>query len=201
MSEETAEDRQLRRLVTWHRRGAVAIGALVLAAYVGRVLYTGERTPSADAWGTFGDFIGGILNPMIAYMALYWLTQSVLIQKAELRDTQLALKDTAVSQSEQAAAASESVRLAALGALLSSLDVEISECRKEVTSLMVQGDGKRAYLDANGHEISPEERADYITSLQDRITHASMTKQMAVLALQEVLRQMKSLPTHLKLVI
>lgn len=38
-------------------------------------------------WGQLGDFIGGVLNPLLALSAFYWLTQSVIVQKDELSDT------------------------------------------------------------------------------------------------------------------
>lgn len=53
-------------------------------------------------WGTFGDFVGGILNPIIALLAFYWLTQSVVIQKTELSETQATLAETEKTQKEQA---------------------------------------------------------------------------------------------------
>jgi putative phage abortive infection protein len=52
-------------------------------------------------WGTFGDYMGGILSPLIAFLAFYWLTQSVLIQKTELRDTKNALEESSEAQKEQ----------------------------------------------------------------------------------------------------
>lgn len=56
---------------------------------------------SAD-WGAFGSFFGGILSPVIALFAFYWLTQSILIQKKELSETQNVLKATENVQKEQA---------------------------------------------------------------------------------------------------
>lgn len=56
---------------------------------------------SAD-WGAFGSFFGGILSPVIALFAFYWLTQSILIQKKELSETQSVLKATEAVQKEQA---------------------------------------------------------------------------------------------------
>lgn len=56
----------------------------------------------SSSWGTFGDFLGGTLNPIIAMFAFYWLTQSVLIQKTELSETQNILKETEKAQKEQA---------------------------------------------------------------------------------------------------
>ncbi len=52
-------------------------------------------------WGTFGDFVGGLLNPLIAYFAFYWLTVSVIVQKQELAETKQALIDSSKAQEEQ----------------------------------------------------------------------------------------------------
>lgn len=52
-------------------------------------------------WGAFGDFIGGLLNPIVGLFAFYWLTQSVLIQKTELSETKQALIDSSASQLQQ----------------------------------------------------------------------------------------------------
>lgn len=51
-----------------------------------------EGDPST--WGTFGDFIGGILNPVVALCALYWLTRSIEIQQQELSETKNELAET-----------------------------------------------------------------------------------------------------------
>ncbi len=69
-------------------------------------------------WGSFGDFIGGLLNPLIAYLAFYWLTVSVLVQKIELQETKKALIDTSKSQEHQA-------RISAIQAELSAVNVNL----------------------------------------------------------------------------
>lgn len=56
---------------------------------------------SAD-WGAFGSFFGGVLSPVIALFAFYWLTQSILIQKKELSATQNVLVETEKVQKAQA---------------------------------------------------------------------------------------------------
>jgi hypothetical protein len=94
-----------------------------------------NRLPLAESggnWGTFGDFIGGVLNPVVAYAAFYWLTQSVRLQKQELSETRLALRDAATSQAETAAHARTSVRLDALAALTNSITAEVSAVRLEM---------------------------------------------------------------------
>lgn len=51
----------------------------------------------SNIWGSFGDFVGGVMNPIVALVALYWLTQSISIQKQELHDTRTVLEDQAKS--------------------------------------------------------------------------------------------------------
>lgn len=65
-------------------------------------LNNAQLSTDSTKWGTFGDFFGGILNPVIAFFAFYWLTVSIRIQKKELSETQKALSDASESQKEQA---------------------------------------------------------------------------------------------------
>lgn len=64
-------------------------------------------------WGTLGDYFGGLLNPVIAGAALYFLIESYKLQKAELKAARELLNDSASAQKKQ-------VNLAALTALLNS---------------------------------------------------------------------------------
>jgi hypothetical protein len=57
---------------------------------------------SAASWGAFGDFFGGILNPLVAGCALFWLTRSIEIQKEELADTKSELAQMKIAQQDQA---------------------------------------------------------------------------------------------------
>lgn len=91
--------------------GLIGFGLALITAYL---LYFGMvlgQMPSEDAekWGQFGDFIGGLLNPIVAFGAFYWLTQSVKIQKLELYETKKALQDAAEAQKETAVAQKEAV--------------------------------------------------------------------------------------------
>ncbi|OTG92706.1 hypothetical protein B9T24_15175 [Acinetobacter sp. ANC 4654] len=86
--------------ITKHRLRAFLIIILVGVLY----LFLGDKTlsPSAQSWGTFGDFIGGILNPIFALFAFYWLTYSVRLQIKELKDTRTELQKAADAQVETA---------------------------------------------------------------------------------------------------
>lgn len=76
------------------RYGVAVIFSLALLFYVGHFtwLLGPGLSPDQGAWGQFGDFIGGLLNPIVAFFAFYWLTESVHIQKQELSEARDALK-------------------------------------------------------------------------------------------------------------
>jgi large-conductance mechanosensitive channel len=79
---------------------------------------------SADTgnWGTFGDYVGGILNPVIAAFAFYLIAKTFELQKRELKQSTDALNDQ--------------VKLAALTALLNSNLTKISMLESEKISLL-----------------------------------------------------------------
>ena len=83
---------------------AITLIVAIPAIYFVWFFVVNNQTLSIDSsiWGTFGDFVGGILNPIIALFAFYWLTQSVIIQKKELSETQNVLRETEKVQKEQA---------------------------------------------------------------------------------------------------
>jgi hypothetical protein len=65
-------------------------------------------------WGTFGDFIGGTLNPIFALFSLFAIIYTIKIQteelelsREELRETKEELKESRIAQQEQ----SESLKL------------------------------------------------------------------------------------------
>ncbi|SJZ94978.1 putative phage abortive infection protein [Photobacterium toruni] len=90
---------------TIKRTKQVAISAVIIipTTYAIALGLIGNQSISLDSssWGTFGDFMGGILNPVIALLAFYWLVESVLIQKTELSATQKILQETEQTQKKQ----------------------------------------------------------------------------------------------------
>lgn len=54
------------------------------------------NTPSE--WGAFGDFFGGVFNPIIAAVALFYLIRSVDLQKTEMEKLTAEIKNTAVEK-------------------------------------------------------------------------------------------------------
>lgn len=75
---------------------AIILIASVLIAYF--LKFNKGFSVSNGDWGTFGDFVGGTLNPLLAALAFYWLTSSIRLQLQELRETRNVLKETSDHQ-------------------------------------------------------------------------------------------------------
>lgn len=130
----------LRRRVQWSTGVAIVVFLSVMLAYVYKLWYLSSLHLADDpeAWGQFGDYVGGLLNPLIAFLAFYWLTQSVLLQKQELAETKDALKDSAGSQSRQVELAKRAAEINALSGLLSAYNSDLSRMREDSRFLIEQ---------------------------------------------------------------
>jgi hypothetical protein len=80
------------------------------------------------SWGTFGDYVGGILNPVIAAFAFYLIAKTYELQKRELEATRLLLEVSTDAQNKQ-------IKLAALTALLNSNLMRIGMLESEKISV------------------------------------------------------------------
>jgi hypothetical protein len=79
----------------WLERGgaliiALTAGIVATAAYL--LNFGFIPSEAQDVWGQFGDFLGGLLNPLVALFALYMLSVTLRIQRRELRATHEELK-------------------------------------------------------------------------------------------------------------
>jgi len=79
-------------------------------------------------WGTFGDYVGGILNPVIAAFAFYLIAKTYELQKRELEATRSLLEVSTDAQKNQ-------IKLAALTALINSNFARISLLESERVKL------------------------------------------------------------------
>ena len=80
--------------VTWLHRLPVIAGVLALLLIIGYVL-TFKALPAGEnptAWGTFGDYMGGLLNPLISLFTLMVAMQVWTLQKTELLETRKAIE-------------------------------------------------------------------------------------------------------------
>lgn len=100
----------------------VVIICFIVLIIVGFYFYNFHNGLSKDngVWGTFGDYVGGILNPIIAAFAFYLIAKTYELQKTELEETRKLL----INQTE----------LAALTSWINSnlLEIEFLQSRKSV---------------------------------------------------------------------
>lgn len=155
-------------------RWVQAIAGTVLVSYVGWfwAIKNIPLSASAETWGQFGDFVGGILNPIIAYAAFYWLTESVRLQRTELVETRRAMQDSAESQKEQVKQAQISVRLTALTSMVNAITAELQIAQDELKFMVDQvarspmNPGVRAI---DGGYLAGTERDEKLTSMSKYI--------------------------------
>lgn len=135
-------------------------------------VHSKSLSAESDVWGQFGDFVGGLLNPVVAYAAFYWLTRSVRLQKEELRETRVALAEASKAQAEQAEHARISVRLNALSTLTNAISSEVEMQRTQLQFLVEQISNKPggggAYL-LTGEWLSTVPLKDHIATINSLI--------------------------------
>lgn len=83
---------------------SVVVTALVIAVLLLlRFIVTFGLTPSEnqEAWGQFGDFVGGILNPLFSIIGLMALLYTIKLQSIEMRNSTKELKASAKALKKQ----------------------------------------------------------------------------------------------------
>ena len=80
---------------------AVAAFLIVLGLYIAYFKNLSITNDSAT-WGTFGDYLGGTLNPIISFLALIGLLYTIHQQAQEMQATREELKQAAEQQHRQA---------------------------------------------------------------------------------------------------
>ena len=108
---------------------------LVVFSFYFAKFHNGFSDTKGD-WGTFGDYVDGILNPVIAAFAFYLIAESYKLQikaydlqKTELAETRKLLKVSTDAQNDQ-------VKLAALTALFNSNLTRIGLLKSERIELL-----------------------------------------------------------------
>lgn len=172
---------ELSSLDSQIRSAHIVVIFIVAATILGYGLWFGlvhsqDLSKQTEIWGHFGAFAGGLLGPLVAYAAFYWLTKSVRLQKEELAYTRNVLQNTSESQSQHAEHASTSVRVAALSALINSVvgDVQVQRLQLQFVVDQMRSDPNQArFLD--GRVRKGRDLLDYLEKINSRI-RAGMTK-------------------------
>jgi large-conductance mechanosensitive channel len=122
-----------KKILNWIEENIIfvvsLIATIVIPSYLIKfsnfsICHPNFSTTNGD-WGTFGDYIGGILNPIIAFCALYWIVKTYHLQNEELKDTKKELEIANKTQKKQ-------VELAALTALLNTKLMQLDGLNSEI---------------------------------------------------------------------
>lgn len=139
--------------------------AFVIGAYI---LNFKSNTISGDPsnWGVLGDYIGGVLNPLISLFTLIFLVKTYLSQKEELHQSEMAAK-------EQLKISRNIVEAQLLNTKISASYELISVYKSEMdgaTSAMNGPRGGRAYTAIDGKVYwSDEEQKSYRKDMAKKI--------------------------------
>lgn len=76
----------------------LSIAFLVITIAVYFINFHGPTSSNAADWGTFGDFIGGTLNPIFSLLALFALLATIALQNHEMELTRTELQRAAAAQ-------------------------------------------------------------------------------------------------------
>ncbi|WP_430446256.1 MAG: hypothetical protein ACQZ2J_01820 [Pseudomonas piscis] len=93
----------------------------------------GPTSWTAERFGTLGDFIGGIINPAVSTLALYFLVKAYYIQKIELTETRTALRESAEHQQKLAETALAQSRLDEKSLRVNILMVQVNSYQTQIT--------------------------------------------------------------------
>lgn len=74
----------------------IAVISIIIVSLFYISYFNGGISIEHERWGTLGDFVGGILNPILSFLALIALLVTIILQSSELESTREELKLTRV---------------------------------------------------------------------------------------------------------
>jgi hypothetical protein len=143
----------------------VTVNFVLVAFYVIWFYGINDQSLSTNSndWGVFGDFVGGILNPLVAFFAVCLLSISIVIQKEELSETTKALVESQQAQTKQAQLALVAAKIQSLNMRLSVISSEMSALMKHRNTIMSTNNPKQLFLNEDAKQISATKFLNSIT--------------------------------------
>lgn len=156
-----------------------AVAGGVIGFYVAR-FGSWSLSDDPDDWAAFGDYVGGLLNPLVALLALALLAFSVGIQRRELNQTKRAL----VAQAEHS---EDMVWLSAMVAVIDHHERRLQALREEEATLPQNMASTNALVIKRRQEITNEfvtrtEKRDYLLQKVEQLVEEPATKQVRRMA-------------------
>lgn len=172
----------------------IAVYSLIVAGIFVIWFPITQGKPLSDTvgeWGQFGDYIGGLLNPVVALFAFYWLTRSVKIQKEELSETKMALQDSKAAQEKQAETALAAARIQSLNIELNLISTELTYLYSRRNTVMECGIKDNLYnhvLDETGVSTDPRKA---LTNINAKLTELQAAQSQLLGRIGEIQEKLK----------
>ncbi|MBY0573763.1 MAG: hypothetical protein K2P84_08790 [Undibacterium sp.] len=93
---ETLTPARLFKWLAWILAIASVVVVCVFVIYFSK--FHGALSQAQSDWGTFGDFLGGTLNPILSFLGLIALLLTIVLQSKELESTRKELERAASAQ-------------------------------------------------------------------------------------------------------
>jgi hypothetical protein len=173
MSEETSEDKQKGELALKIMKHEEKIGnclyflLVVVLIILGIYFYNfHEGVPEQGAFAQFGDFIGGLLNPILSFAALLALLWTIRLQTEELGYTKIEIAKSSnalIAQEEQmrkqtnrlADQSIENLFVHTLKMHLEAIDNEVFGDAKGRASFNIKAEARISSIEQRGHRLKP----------------------------------------------
>ncbi|WKE64341.1 hypothetical protein PVT67_11685 [Gallaecimonas kandeliae] len=105
--DQANDTNKVKPISRWYFIVPVVAALLLLGAYL--LKFHGALSPKHEDFGTFGDYLGGVLNPILSFVAIVLLVNQLRMQAEEL---QLAREDAKLTRQEMADARVEAAKAA-----------------------------------------------------------------------------------------
>lgn len=187
MSEETEKTenkeienaQRLTRIITYF---SFFFGGAVIWTYA---FWFGGRlklslSNDATMWGAFGDYVGGLVNPIVGLATLFIVANAFLVQRKELSATVSAMRETAEEQKQQSKHIARQNQLSQLqqkidiasAMLSSSLETYRNECERYSDGKNLNNDLLNELATAPRARLVGENRKKYVLQCRTRVKEA-----------------------------
>jgi uncharacterized membrane protein len=139
-------------------------------------------------WGVIGDYFGGLMNPLISTITLFFLIKAYISQREELRETREALQkteehsrktadsqlDLIKTQARQALINEKIMRIQLLSCKIDSKYKKVNFLQKELERCTEAKVNNRNYVDLEGKKLSSDGELEvYRSELIKKISEAT----------------------------
>ncbi len=114
---------------------AIVVMAAVFILYFSN--FNGKFTSQPEYWGTFGDFVGGTLNPILSFFALLALLITIILQNRELEATRDEIAQSRLAAQEQVLHFKNESKKADVYKTIQVLEIRLERLYKEPLYLRV----------------------------------------------------------------